>query len=124
MTSAIIFCKLTVQANNKLLITYSDNKLLSIDPCDITHTVFFKTLYVILHNLPCYFKKLNIKINKSEERFVNFWSDFNDNDYFYDTRGYIRINYIKLSIDKYLVGIPVKNGSTVILHIYVNINIK
>ena len=79
---------------------------------------------MILNNLPCYSKKLNIKINKSDERFVNFWSDFNDNDYFYDTRGYIRINYIKLSIDKCLVGIPVKNGSTVILHIYVNINIK
>ena len=33
-------------------------------------------------------KKLNIKINEGEERFVSFWSDFNDNDYFYDTRGY------------------------------------
>ena len=31
---------------------------------------------------------------------------------------------MKLSIDKYLVGIPVKNGSTVILHIDVNIDIK
>ena len=79
---------------------------------------------MILHNLPCYFKKLNIKINESEERFVNFWSDFNDNDYFYDTRGYIRIKYTKLSIDKYLVGIPVKNGSTVVLNIDVNIDIK
>ena len=79
---------------------------------------------MILHNLPCYFKKLNIKINESEERFVNFWSDFNDNDYFYDTRGYIRIKYTKLSIDKYLVSIPVKNGSTVVLNIDVNIDIK
>ena len=69
-------------------------------------------------------KKLNIKINESEERFVSFWSDFNDNDYFYDTRGYIRIKYTKLSIDKYLVSIPVKNGSTVVLNIDVNIDIK
>ena len=79
---------------------------------------------MILHNLPCYFKKSNIKINESEERFANFWSDFNDNDYFYDTRGYIRIKYTKLSIDKYLVSIPVKNGSTVVLNIDVNIDIK
>ena len=110
--------------NHNNLSEYLKNKLLSIDPCDTTYTVFFKKLYIILHNLPCYLKKLNIKINESEERFVSFWSDFNDNDYFYDTRGYIRIKYTKLSIDKYLVSIPVKNGSTVVLNIDVNIDIK
>ena len=33
--------------NHNNLKEYLGNKLLSIDPCDITHTVFFKKLYVI-----------------------------------------------------------------------------
>ena len=40
------------------------NKLLPIDPRDITHTIFFKKLYVILLNLPWYLKELNLKINE------------------------------------------------------------
>ena len=68
------------------------NKLLSIDPHDITHTVFFQKLYVILLNLPCYLEELNLKIRESDERFIDFGSDFNDNRYFYDTRGFMRIN--------------------------------
>ena len=43
--------------NQNNLKEYLENKLLSIDPCDITHTVFFKKLYVILQNLPCYLKE-------------------------------------------------------------------
>ena len=43
--------------NHNNLKEYFENKLLSIDPCDITHTVFFKKLYVILQNLPCYLKE-------------------------------------------------------------------
>ena len=37
--------------NHNNLSEYLKNKLLSIDPCDTTYTVFFK-LYIILHNLP------------------------------------------------------------------------
>ena len=81
---------------------------------------FFKKLYVILLNLPCYLKELNLKINKSAESFIEFWSDFNDNRYFYDTRGFMRIKYVKLSNNGYLVSIPVKNGQT----IRINIDIK
>ena len=75
--------------NQKDLSEYLKNEILSIDPEDITRTVFFKKLYVILFNLPCYLRELIMKINESKEHFVNFWSDFNDNEYFYDKRGYI-----------------------------------
>ena len=82
--------------NHNNLHDFLKSKLLSINPRDITHTVFFKKLYVILINLPCYLKELNLKINKSAESFIEFWSDFNDNRYFYDTRGFMRIKYVKL----------------------------
>ena len=42
------------------------------------------------------------------------------NCYFYDTRGFMRIKYVKLSNNGYLVSIPVKNGQT----IRINIDIK
>ena len=106
--------------NQDSLYEFLKNKLLSTDPRDITHTVFFKKLYVILLNLPFYLKELNLKKSESDERFINFWSDFNDNRCFYDTRGFMRIKYIKLSNNGYLVSIPVKNGQT----IRINIDIK
>ena len=46
--------------------------------------------------------------------------DFNNNHYFYDTRGFMRIKYVTLSNNGYLVTIPVKNGQT----IRMNIDIK
>ena len=103
--------------NQNSLYEFLKNKLLSIDPRDITHTVFFKKLYVILLNLPCYLNELNLKINESDERFINFWSDLNDNRYFYDTRGFMRIKYVKLSNNRYLVSIPVKNEQTIRINI-------
>ena len=45
---------------------------------------------------------------------------FEVNCYFYDTRGFMRIKYVKLSNNGYLVSIPVKNGQT----IRINIDIK
>ena len=95
--------------NHNNLKEYLENKLLSIDPFDITYTVFFKKLYVLLQNLPEYLNKLDLKINKNKDHFVNFWTDFLDNMYFYDTKGYIRINCLKLSNNGYLVSIPIKN---------------
>ena len=61
-----------------------------------------------------------MKINESKEHFVNFWSDFSDNNYFYDTRGYILKNCIKLTNNGYIVSIPVKNGKNITLNIYIN----
>ena len=95
--------------NHNNLKEYLENKLLSIDPFDITYTVFFKKLYVLLQNLPEYLNELDLKINKNKDHFVNFWTDFLDNMYFYDTKGYIRINCLKLSNNGYLVSIPIKN---------------
>ena len=106
--------------NQDSLYEFLKNNLLSIDPRDIAHTVFFKKLYGILLNLPFYLKELNLKINESDECFINFWSDFNDNRYFCYTRGFMRIKYLKLSNNGYLVSIPVKNGQ----NISMNIDIK
>ena len=92
--------------NHNDLSEYLKDMLLSIIPCNITYTVFFKKLYVILLHSPV-FLKTDIKINKSQEHFVNFWSDFSDNQYFYDTRRFIRIKCLNLS-NGYIVSIPVK----------------
>ena len=110
--------------NHNNLKEYLENKLLSIYPFDITYTVFFKKLYVLLQNLPEYLNKLDLKINKNKDHFVNFWTDFLDNKYFYDTTGYIRINCLKLSNNGYLVSIPIKNGRKVILNIEIKTFIK
>ena len=110
--------------NHNNLKEYLENKLLSIDPFDITYTVFFKKLYVLLQNLPEYLNELDLKINENKDHFVNFWTDFLDNKYFYDTKGYIRINCLKLSNNGYLVSIPIKNGRKVILNIEIKTFIK
>ena len=110
--------------NHNNLKEYLENKLLSIDPFDITYTVFFKKLYVLLQNLQEYLNELDLKINKNKDHFVNFWTDFLDNKYFYDTTGYIRINCLKLSNNGYLVSIPIKNGRKVILNIEIKTFIK
>ena len=110
--------------NHNNLKEYLENKLLSIDPFDITYTVFFKKLYVLLQNLQEYLNELDLKINKNKDHFVNFWTDFLDNKYFYDTKGYIRINCLKLSNNGYLVSIPIKNGRKVILNIEIKTFIK
>ena len=44
--------------------------------------------------------------------------------YFYETKGYIRINCLKLSNNGYLGSIPIKNGRKVILMIKLKIFIK
>ena len=110
--------------NHNNLKEYLENKLLSIYPFDITYTVFFKKLYVLLQNLPEYLNELDLKINKNKDHFVNFWTDFLDNKYFYDTTGYIRINCLKLSNNGYLVSIPITNGRKVILNIEIKTFIK
>ena len=48
---------------------YVKNKLLSLDPLDITHAVFFKKLLVILQKLPKRLEKLNLIIGEGDETF-------------------------------------------------------
>ena len=43
---------------------YIKKKLLSVISCDISRTIFFKKLHVILYNLPYYLSGLDIKINE------------------------------------------------------------
>ena len=112
--------------NHNKLKKYLENKLLSIDPLDIIHTIFFKKLYVLLLNLPDYLKELDLDINESKEDFVNFWTDFfgNDNTYFYEARGFVRINSIKLTNNNYLISIPLNTKEKVILNIHINYEVN
>ena len=72
---------------------------------------------MILKRLPKILNEFDDKIGTKVEIFFNFWLDFKDKTYFYDIRGYIRLNYTKLAQDDYIIKVPTKFGSTVILHI-------
>ena len=82
-----------------------------------------KKLHVLLQNLPSYLKKIDLKINENKGHFVNFGTNFFGNKYFYDTRGYIRINCSKLTNNNYMVSIPIKNGSKVVLNLDIKIKL-
>ena len=84
--------------NHNSLIEYIKNKLLSIDPFDIPHTIFFKKLHALLQNLTSYLKKVDLKINENKDHFVNTGTDFLGNKFFDDTGGYIRTNCSKLTM--------------------------
>ena len=96
---------------------YIANKLSSTDPIDTTHTVFFKKIYGILKRLPQILKERDDKIGTKTEIFFSFWHDFESKTYFYDIRSYIRLNYTKLTLNDYIIKVPTKFASTVILHI-------
>ena len=93
---------------------YVINKLLSIKSYNITLTVFYKKLFIILSKLPKKLKESNHKIGDKDNCFFNFWSDFED---FLDVRGFIKLDYVKSSNDKYLVRIPTNFSITVYLNI-------
>ena len=96
---------------------YIANKLSSTDPIDTTHTVFLKKIYGILKRLPEILKELDDKTGTKTEVFFSFWYDFEGKTYFYDIRSYIRLNYTKLTHNDYIIKVPTKFASTVILHI-------
>ena len=67
--------------------------------------MFFKKLHVLFNDLPSHINKI-IKDNRMY--IYNFESVLVGTDtYFIETRGYIRIDYTKLSNNVYLVKIPV-----------------
>ena len=76
---------------------YVKYNLLSLDPLEITHTVFF-------------LRNRNLIIGKGDETFFKFWSEFEDNCYLYATKGSIKLKYVKLSNNKYLISIPSKSA--------------
>ena len=72
--------------------------------------MFFKKLYILLDKLPCDLKETNIEIGVRKVLFINLWDRFEEeNKYFYEDIGLIKIECIKLPNNTYLVAIPVKN---------------
>ena len=99
-------------------------KLLSVDFHDRDHIMFFKKFQIILQELPVYLKDINIKINESDNNLFNFFYDLDDRSCFKDSkgiRGFIRVNYIKLSNNIYQISVAVKNTQIPIIS-YININ--
>ena len=77
-----------------------------------------------MQELPVYLKDINIKINESDNNLFNFFYDLDDRSYFKDSkdvRGFIRVNYIKLSNNIYQISVAVKNTPIPIIS-YININ--
>ena len=100
------------------------NKLLSIDFCDITYIMFFKKVQVILKKLPIYLKEIDIEINQEGNRLFNFFHELDDRSYFKDSekiRGFIKVNYIKLSDNIYQTDVIVKKSPIPIIS-YINVN--
>ena len=103
---------------------YIKKKLLSVDFHDIDHIMFFKKFQIILQELPVYLKDINIKINESDNNLFNLFYDLDHRSYFKDSkdvRGFIRVNYIKLSNNIYQINVAVKNTPIPIIS-YININ--
>ena len=77
-----------------------------------------------MQELPVYLKDINIKINESDNNLFNLFYDVDDRSYFKDSkdvRGFIRVNYIKLSNNIYQINVAVKNTPIPIIS-YININ--
>ena len=52
---------------------YVKNKLLSFKTNDVTYTLFFKKLYILLDNLPWYLKETNIEIDVRNQFLEGPW---------------------------------------------------
>ena len=77
-----------------------------------------------MQELPVYLKDINIKINESDNNIFNLFYDVDDRSYFKDSkdvRGFIRVNYVKLSNNIYQISVAVKNTPIPIIS-YININ--
>ena len=108
------FNKLTYKEQCKCI----ENKLLSFDLYEIQFIIFFKKLHVLLNELPGHINK----ISKENKRYIyNFRGEMENNDsYFCITRGFVHINYKRLTDNIYSVKIPIKNAKTY-LHAYIHI---
>ena len=59
--------------------------------------MFFKKLYILLDKLPWDLKETNIEIGVRKVLFINLWDRFEEeNKYFYEDIGLIKIECIKL----------------------------
>ena len=103
---------------------YLKNKLLSIDICNITDITFFEKVQVILKKLPIYLKEIDIEIKQEGNHLFNFFHGLDDRGYFKDSvkiRGFIKVIYIKLSDNIYLIDVIVKKSPIPIIS-YTNVN--
>ena len=103
---------------------YVKNKLLSIEICDITDIMFFKKLQIILNKLPIYLKEIDIEINQKGYHLFKFFYELDDKSYLRDDkviRGFIKVNYVKLSDNMYQVDVSVKKSPIPIIS-YINTN--
>ena len=103
---------------------YVKKKLLSVYFCDINYIMFFKKLQVILQKLPVYLTEIDIKINKEGQYLFNFFHEIHNRSYFKDSkdiRGFISVNYLKLSNNMCQICVPVKNTQIPVIS-YININ--
>ena len=90
---------------------YVKNKIFSIKFCDITHIMFFKKVQVIFKKLPIYLKEIDNEINQEGNHSFNFFYELDDRSYFIDNKdikGFIRVNYIKLSDNIHQIDVIVK----------------
>ena len=72
---------------------------------------------MLLKRLPEFLKELDDKIGTNVDIIFNIWSNFEDKIYFYENKGYIRLKYVRLTKDSYMIKIPTKFESNVILNI-------
>ena len=103
---------------------YLKNKLLSIDICNITDITFFEKVQVILKKLPIYLKEIDIEINQEGNHLFNFFHELDNRSYFIDNKeikGFIKVNYIKLSDNIYQTDVIVKKSPIPIIS-YINVN--
>ena len=70
-----------------------------------------------MKRLPEFLKELDDKIGTNADIIFNIWSNFEDKIYFYENKGYIRLKYGRLTKDSYMIKIPTKFESNVILNI-------
>ena len=87
-------------------------KLISMQPDDITHFTFLKKLQIMLINLPDALIDFIKHLSVTDKGVFNFGFNSNifDNYFFHKIEAHIIIYCNRVSLDEYLVRIPIKNN--------------
>ena len=86
------------------------SKLLSTKHKDIAHTLFFKKLYMLFDDLPRWLRETSLDTGVRKVLFINLWDRFDEQDkYFYEDIGLIKIECLKLPNSTYVIAISIKN---------------
>ena len=84
----------------------------------------FKKVQVIWKKLPIYLKEIDIEINQEGNHLFNFFHELDNRSYFINNKeikGFIKVNYIKLSDNIYQTYVIVKKSPMPIIS-YINVN--